>query len=695
MSQKRNIKSSEPSAQSFGHNSPKKYSIWQNDSRKIWLALALLIAGLVLTCAAALYVKRGVESIARKEFDFACGEIRDRISTRLHAHAQLLRSGSAFFESADEIKREAWSNFIRWQKIERNLPGIQGIGYAIIIFPDQLALHERKIRNEGFPQYAVKPAGKREIYTSIIYLEPFSERNQRAFGYDMFSEPIRRKAMEHARDFDEATLSGKITLVQETKKDIQAGTLMYVPVYERGLPVRTIEERRRAIRGWVYSPHRMNDLMQEILGAWELGEGRHIRLEVFDDTSFQSEALLYDSSTGQKLELTSATMFSEQTSILFNDHRWSLRFTQVADHTGSIDYSKAWFVLIGGTLVSALLFALYLLLINAGYREYTMAEALTRELRESTERKRVDEALRKSEEKYRTILENIQEGYFEVDLNGNFTFFNDSICTILGYPQEEMMGMHNRQYTDKENLKKLSKTFHKVYKTGQPAKELDWQIIRKDGTKRYIEVSLSLQKNSSGQPIGFQGLARDITDRKMMEAEILALSITDQLTGLYNRRGFLSLAEQQLKLAKRNKSGMLLFFIDMDGLKWINDTVGHEEGDKAIIETATLFKETFRTSDIIARLGGDEYAALAIEITETNSEIITGRLQSLIDTRNNQENRRYRLSISVGYSYYDPENPCSIDELIARADKLMYEQKQKKKSLLPQASTLSKGNPQF
>ena len=163
MSQKRNIQSSEPSAQSFGHNSPKKHSIWQNDSRKIWLALALLIAGLVLTCAAALYVKRGVESISRKEFDFACGEIRDRISTRLRAHAQLLRSGSAFFESADEITREAWTNFITRQKIERNLPGIQGIGYSVIFPIDELARHERKIRKEVFPQYEVKPTGKRDI----------------------------------------------------------------------------------------------------------------------------------------------------------------------------------------------------------------------------------------------------------------------------------------------------------------------------------------------------------------------------------------------------------------------------------------------------------------------------------------------------------------------------------------------------
>jgi diguanylate cyclase (GGDEF)-like protein len=177
--------------------------------------------------------------------------------------------------------------------------------------------------------------------------------------------------------------------------------------------------------------------------------------------------------------------------------------------------------------------------------------------------------------------------------------------------------------------------------------------------------------------------------REKLEGELISLSITDPLTGLHNRRGFITLAGQQLKLSDRNKRCVQFYFADMDGLKWINDTLGHEEGDKALIEAATVFKETFRTSDIIARLGGDEYAALAVDITEAHSEIFTARLQSLIDTQNNQKSRRYKLSISVGSSYYDPENPCSLDELMARADRLMYEQKQKKRGRMPQGASLS------
>jgi PAS domain S-box-containing protein len=143
--------------------------------------------------------------------------------------------------------------------------------------------------------------------------------------------------------------------------------------------------------------------------------------------------------------------------------------------------------------------------------------------RDITERKRAEEALRESEERYRTILDNIEDGYFEVDIAGNFTFFNDSLCRMLGYSRDETMGMNNKQYMDKENAQKVYQTFNQVYTTGEPHISFDWEIIRKDCTKRFIESSVSLIRNSKSEQIGFRGVVRDVTDRKQAE-EVLRKS---------------------------------------------------------------------------------------------------------------------------------------------------------------------------
>lgn len=150
-------------------------------------------------------------------------------------------------------------------------------------------------------------------------------------------------------------------------------------------------------------------------------------------------------------------------------------------------------------------------------RTSALQEAIESLQKEISERRRIEEALRQSEEKYRTILENVEDGYYEADLAGNLTFFNDSMCRISGIPREELMGMNDRQYTDQENAGKVYQAFNKVYRTGEPLRECDWKIIRKDGSKGYVEASISLQKDSSGKPIGFRGLVRDITERKCAE----------------------------------------------------------------------------------------------------------------------------------------------------------------------------------
>ncbi len=158
-------------------------------------------------------------------------------------------------------------------------------------------------------------------------------------------------------------------------------------------------------------------------------------------------------------------------------------------------------------------------------------------------------------------------------------------------------------------------------------------------------------------------------------------SITDELTGLLNRRGFFNFAQQSLKLANRTNKKMVLLFADMDKLKWINDVLGHHEGDSALVDTVNILKNTFRESDIIARMGGDEFAVLFMETPESDFKIIYNRLQKNIEAFNAQKIRRYKLSISTGSVKYNPESPCSIDELLKRADTSMYENKHYSKIL--------------
>ena len=204
----------------------------------------------------------------------------------------------------------------------------------------------------------------------------------------------------------------------------------------------------------------------------------------------------------------------------------------------------------------------------------------------------------------------------------------------------------------------------------------EFKGIRKDGTPIYIEISATR--------VTFQGEAttlayfRNVTERKELEEKLRTMSIIDDLTGLYNRRGFFTLAQQQMKVTERTKKDMLLFFADLDKMKQINDILGHQEGDKALVEIATILKEVFRESDIIGRMGGDEFVILAIDTTNGTREVLMKRLHNYLDDYNRPEGRSYTLSLSIGIVPYDPKKPFSLDELMAQADTLMYEEKRKK-----------------
>ncbi len=163
----------------------------------------------------------------------------------------------------------------------------------------------------------------------------------------------------------------------------------------------------------------------------------------------------------------------------------------------------------------------------------------------------------------------------------------------------------------------------------------------------------------------------------LIERELRHLALSDDLTCLYNRRGFYAAATQQLKVARRNQKSAVLFFCDVDGLKVINDTYGHREGDLALVRTADALEEVFRDSDVLARLGGDEFAVLAADLSPEHEKAILKRLHESLAAAGGEESR-CQISVSVGAGWFDPRTPTPLGELMEQADRAMYEEKRKR-----------------
>lgn len=280
---------------------------------------------------------------------------------------------------------------------------------------------------------------------------------------------------------------------------------------------------------------------------------------------------------------------------------------------------------------------------------------------------------------YELLLNSAWEGILGLDMKGNHRFVNPAAARMLGYTVEELMGQHShatwhckRGDGSPYPLEECPiNTAVMEGKVKQGTNEIFW---RKDDTCFPVEYTCTpivQGKLTLGAVLTFW----DITDRQRAE-EAYARSLMDELTGLYNRRGFFSLAEHQFKLTKRSHKTMVLFFGDLDELKTINDTLGHFEGDQALIDTANLLRKTFRETDIMARIGGDEFVVLLTEPTDT--KVIMRRLHHNLERHNTRGGRPYRIQLSIGIAHYNPLFPSSIDELIRQADCSMYEEKRRK-----------------
>ena len=476
-----------------------------------WIALAV---GLVLTMVASLEVKKAHEQEAANEFAVTSDQVTLKIQARLNAYALILKGGAGFFAASHAVDRREWQAYVEKLRVQDSVPGVQGIGFSQVIPPQQLAAHIASMRAEGFPDYRVHPAGERDLYTSIIFLEPFRGRNLRAFGFDMFSEPVRRAAMEQARDSGAPALSGKVGLVQEPGQEVQAGTVMYVPVYRHGAPTDTVEQRRAALIGWAYSSYRMQDLLEGILANGDDPSTKRVHLHLYAGHEVMAANELYDSHPAVTHKVDPLSY--QQRTLEFNGQHWLLAF-HAGEGVAPVSYTSAWATLAGGILLSSLLSGLMFALARTQVRAMEIADNLTEELRHS------GDLLRESELRWRFALEGAGDGVWDWDVLQSKVFFSLRWKEMIGYSDAEI-GDGLDEWSKRVHPEDMARvmadvTVHLDGKT--PVYTNEHRVLCKDGSWKWIlDRGLVVERDASGKALRMVGTHTDITKRKQIEFEL-------------------------------------------------------------------------------------------------------------------------------------------------------------------------------
>ena len=371
-------------------------------SRQI-VPYAVLAVGLLSTATSAWLLDREARERDAIRLESAVVRIQNSLTTRIETYTALLRAAAGLFAASERVKLHEFRGFVEQLDLRAKYPGIQGIGFAARIPAAQLPATLATLRAEGVNLTRVWPDDPRDFYHPIVYLEPLDRRNRVAVGYDMFTESIRRTAMERAARDGLAATSGRVTLVQEIDPEKQAGFLIYYPVYSPGAVPETEAERRRRLRGFVYSPFRAGDFLETVLDS--VGEAE-VSLRIYDGPAPTPEYLLHDSHHGPVSAASGSAgtrVLSAARSLQVPGRTWTFVVTTLpVFHLGSGSRLLAW-VLAGGAIVTLLLFVAT----RAEVRARASAEAAADGLRRS------EEALRASEAELKRLVAAEREAHAE------------------------------------------------------------------------------------------------------------------------------------------------------------------------------------------------------------------------------------------------------------------------------------------
>ncbi|MEW5771324.1 MAG: CHASE domain-containing protein [Pseudomonadota bacterium] len=548
--------------------------------RIAWLVLA---AGLLPALFVWHTLREQATEHARGQFDLQAREILGAIEQRLYQHEQILLGGAGLFDAGGEVSRAAWHAYVARLRLKVNHPGIQGVGFSTLIRPHELEAHIAAMRAAGFPDYTVKPAGRRELYTSIVYLEPFAGRNLAAFGYDMFSEATRRKAMNRAVDRATTAITGKVKLLQETHGRPQAGFLMYVPVYRPGLPLATVAERWRALRGFVYSPYRMDDLMRGILGE----RNSSIDFVIHAGSGIETAQPMHDSREARPLPAGFQPRFTSSKRISAYGESWVVGLASRPEFEAQFSSQREWLILALGIGISLSLFGLTASLSTRHARARALADEMTAQIRENEAR------LSGLNERFELAADAAGIGVWEFDLETGRLHWDAQMHRIYQMEPGEFTGYYEswRARLHADDIDAIA-ALQAASKRGDAPFDTIFRIVWKNGEIRHIRAYAKVLRDAAGHPSRMIGVNYDVTEQQLAETQ---LRESEQ-----RLRYMLESSPTAARIARAG--GHEVIFANHRYAELINQEAPEVQG----IDPASYYADAEDYADIVRRIGAGE-----------------------------------------------------------------------------------------
>lgn len=423
---------------------------------------------------------------AQKNFERHAHEHCDIVAHRIKQYESTLRSGVGFLQGSDNVTRDDWYRYVKAIDPRTSNPGIQGIGYAMMVLPSQLDAFEDAMRKDGYTSFELKPKGVRELYSSIVYLEPLDERNRAAIGYDMFSEPTRRDAMERARDTGKPALSGKVKLIQEIDKNVQAGVLIYQPYYADIEPQESVDKRRLSLLGYVYAPLRMGDFMNSFTSHRGV-----LNIELYDGERAGGKNLLYASTEASSYP----SRYHAHHTLEIGGRTWHLYYSS----TPAFDayYNTNYPIIIA--LIGLILYLILLYIIVELVKNRSLLKRQSDQLQDEKE----------IAENYLDIVDVI---IVIIDNDYKIRIINRRGCEMIGYSREEAIGQSFIDLFIPERIRDQMHAVanHIVMKNGYKCYENP--IVTKSGEERLITWYNRPLMDEEGNVIGILSSGEDVTE---------------------------------------------------------------------------------------------------------------------------------------------------------------------------------------